>query len=76
MLRAAEAKVHVDAIALKASSHLFEVGSASAASRAKNLDRHWRAIRTLTLHNPTLYKAQAIGKYRVNQEPFPVNAYF
>lgn len=76
MRRAAEAKVHVDALALQASSHLFEVGSASAASRQKNLDRHWRAIRTLTLHNPTLYKAQAIGNYRVNQAPFPVNAYF
>lgn len=76
MLHAAQAKVHVDAVALKASAHLFEVGSASAASRQKNLDRHWRAIRTLTLHNPTLYKAQAIGKYQINQEPFPVNAYF
>ncbi len=76
MQRAAEAKVHVDAIALRASSHLFEVGSASAASRKKNLDRHWRAIRTLTLHNPTLYKAQAVGKYLINEVPFPVNAYF
>ena len=76
MQRAAQAKVHVDAIALRASSHLFEVGSASAASRQKNLDRHWRAIRTLTLHNPTLYKAQAVGKYLINKVPFPVNAYF
>jgi alkylation response protein AidB-like acyl-CoA dehydrogenase len=74
--RAAQAKVHVDEIATKAASLLFDVGGASAATRRKNLDRHWRAIRTLTLHNPTLYKAQAIGKHLIKGEPFPANGYF
>jgi alkylation response protein AidB-like acyl-CoA dehydrogenase len=76
IFRAAQAKVHVDEIALEAASRLFEVGGASAASRKRNLDRHWRAIRTLTLHNPTAYKAQAIGQHLINGVPFPVNGYF
>ncbi|MBL6749750.1 MAG: acyl-CoA dehydrogenase family protein [Nevskia sp.] len=75
-LRAAQVKVHVDELALRASTLLFEAGSASAASARKNLDRHWRAIRTLSLHNPTLYKAQAIGKLLILGEPLPANAYF
>ena len=74
--RASQAKVHIDGLAARAASQLFDVGGASSASRKKNLDRHWRAIRTLSLHNPTLYKAQAIGKYLVNAEPFPLNGYF
>lgn len=76
MLRAAQAKVHVDEIATRTASAMFDVGSASAASRKKNLDRHWRGIRTLSLHNPTVYKAQAIGKVLINQEPLPLNGYF
>ena len=75
-LRAAQVKVHVDALAARAASQLFDVGSASAASKKKNLDRHWRAIRTLSVHNPTLYKAQAVGKYVINGEPLPFNGYF
>ncbi|TDU31936.1 alkylation response protein AidB-like acyl-CoA dehydrogenase [Panacagrimonas perspica] len=75
-LRAAQAKVHVDALAARAANQLFDVGSASAATRRKNLDRHWRAIRTLSLHNPTLYKALSIGKFLVNDEPLPFNGYF
>jgi alkylation response protein AidB-like acyl-CoA dehydrogenase len=75
-LHAAQVKVQVDELALRASTLLFEVGSASAASARKNLDRHWRAIRTLSLHNPTLYKAQAIGKLLILGEQLPANAYF
>lgn len=75
-LRAAQAKTHVDEIATRAAALMFEVGGASAASRKKNLDRHWRAIRTLTLHNPTLYKAQAIGQHLLSGAPFPANGYF
>lgn len=75
-LRAAQAKVHIDRIAARAADQLFDVGGASSASRKKNLDRHWRAIRTLTMHNPTLYKAQYIGKHLVLGDQFPMNAYF
>ena len=30
--------------------------------RQRNLDRHWRNIRTITLHNPVAYKARVIGQ--------------
>nr|WP_313775704.1 acyl-CoA dehydrogenase family protein [Mycobacterium sp.] len=75
-LSAARVKVHVDETALAASASIFEVGGASSASRSKNLDRHWRNIRTLTLHNPTSYKAVAIGNLEANGEPLPANGYF
>ncbi|GAC67142.1 acyl-CoA dehydrogenase family protein [Gordonia soli] len=75
-LAAARVKVHVDEVGLRAASSLFDLGGASAASRSRNLDRHWRNIRTLTLHNPTSYKAIAIGDHVVNGAPLPQNAYF
>lgn len=75
-LCSAQAKVLVDRIAARAADQLFDVGGASSASRKKNLDRHWRAIRTLTLHNPTLYKAHYIGRHLIHGEDFPTNAYF
>lgn len=75
-LRSSQAKVHIDDIATRAATTLFEVGGASAASRTKNLDRHWRNIRTITLHNPAAYKASAIGNVLLNSEPLPFNGYF
>ncbi|MGW0039274.1 acyl-CoA dehydrogenase family protein [Gordonia sp. NPDC003376] len=75
-LAAARVKVHVDRVALPAASSLFEAGGASSASRARNLDRHWRNIRTITLHNPTSYKAVAVGDLLVNGNPLPRNGYF
>jgi alkylation response protein AidB-like acyl-CoA dehydrogenase len=75
-LAAAQAKVHIDRLAARASDQMFDVGGASAASKSKNLDRHWRAIRTLTMHNPTLYKAMVIGKHLVHGEALPINGYF
>lgn len=75
-LCSAQAKIHIDRVAAKAADQLFDVGGASSASRKKNLDRHWRAIRTLTLHNPTTYKAQYVGRHLIHGEDFPTNAYF
>ncbi|PKZ65128.1 acyl-CoA dehydrogenase [Gordonia terrae] len=75
-LAAARVKVHVDRIALPAAAAVFDVGGASSASRSRNLDRHWRNIRTITLHNPTSYKAVAIGDLRVNATPLAGNGYF
>lgn len=69
-------KVHLDRVGPEAATALFDVGGASAASRARNLDRHWRNIRTLTLHNPASYKAAAIGRHLVSGDPLPVNGYF
>ncbi|MFC5061057.1 acyl-CoA dehydrogenase family protein [Actinomycetospora atypica] len=69
-------KVHLDRVATDAATALFDVGGASASSTAKNLDRHWRNLRTITLHNPASYKAAALGRLRIAGQPLPANGYF
>jgi alkylation response protein AidB-like acyl-CoA dehydrogenase len=75
-LEAAEAKIVVDQIALAATARLFDLGGASATKREKNLDRHWRNVRTLSTHNPLLHKAQAVGDHALNGTPLPPNWFF
>ncbi|WP_207559066.1 acyl-CoA dehydrogenase family protein [Mycobacteroides abscessus] len=72
----AKAKVHIDAVALDAATKLLDLGGASASSRTRNLDRHWRNIRTISLHNPVHYKARVIGQNLLHGTPLPANAYF
>ncbi|OBC12447.1 acyl-CoA dehydrogenase [Mycobacterium sp. 852013-50091_SCH5140682] len=75
-LKVAKVKVHLDDVAPEAATRLLELGGASAASRQRNLDRHWRNIRTITLHNPVVYKARVIGQNLLHGTPVPANAYF
>jgi alkylation response protein AidB-like acyl-CoA dehydrogenase len=75
-LQAATAKVVVDALAQKSASQIFDVGGASVVREAHLLDRHWRNIRTLASHNPTSYKAQAIGAYYTRGTKLPGSGYF
>ncbi|MBJ7289608.1 acyl-CoA dehydrogenase family protein [Williamsia sp.] len=75
-LKATKVKVFVDAVAPKAATDLLELGGASASSRQRNLDRHWRNIRTITLHNPVAYKARVIGENLLHGTPVPANPYF
>jgi alkylation response protein AidB-like acyl-CoA dehydrogenase len=75
-LKVAKVKVHLDDIAPEAATRLLELGGASAASRQRNLDRHWRNIRTITLHNPVAYKARVIGQNLLHGTALPANAYF
>ncbi|MBP2216724.1 acyl-CoA dehydrogenase [Arthrobacter sp. CAN_C5] len=58
---------------LNATSHLFEVGGASATAAGRSLDRHWRNARTVSSHNPAIYKARAVGYWAVTgtREPLP-----
>ncbi|MFJ6003784.1 acyl-CoA dehydrogenase family protein [Arthrobacter sp. NPDC092385] len=60
---------------LRAATHLFEVGGASATSTARSLDRHWRNARTISSHNPAIYKARSLGHWAVygEREPLPGN---
>lgn len=71
-LKTSQAKVIIDELALKSASLLFEVGGASATKQSAHLDRHWRNIRTLASHNPTVYKARVIGDYVVNGKELPL----
>ncbi|WP_127091993.1 acyl-CoA dehydrogenase family protein [Aquabacter cavernae] len=73
---AAQAKLVIDDLALKSASLLFDVGGASATERAANLDRHWRNARTIASHNPSSYKAKAIGALLVTGEPLPSKGFF
>ncbi|BBY14759.1 acyl-CoA dehydrogenase family protein [Mycolicibacterium litorale] len=75
-LAVAKVKVHLDRVAPEAATRLLELGGASASSRKRNLDRHWRNIRTITLHNPVAYKARVIGENLLHGTPVPANAYF
>jgi alkylation response protein AidB-like acyl-CoA dehydrogenase len=73
---AAQAKVIVDELAPRAATLLFDVGGSSAIKQSVDLDRHWRNIRTLSSHNPTVYKARALGDYLVNDASLPINGFF
>ena len=75
-LRAAQAKVVVDELAIRSGALLFDVGGASAIKHSTNLDRHWRNARTLASHNPASYKARAIGALEINGTPLPALGFF
>lgn len=75
-LRAAQAKVAVEEIAFRATTQLFEIGGASATKREHDLDRHWRNARTIASHNPTIYKARAIGDLEINGADLPPSWFF
>lgn len=70
-LEAAAAQLTASRAALEAASDLFDTLGASAASRARGLDRHWRNARTVASHNPRLFKAKVLGAYAVNGTPPP-----
>jgi alkylation response protein AidB-like acyl-CoA dehydrogenase len=65
------AQVIVTELVLKATSDLFDTLGASATSRTKALDRHWRNARTVSSHNPRLLKARVVGAHLVNGTPPP-----
>ncbi|MHC5857986.1 acyl-CoA dehydrogenase family protein [Nostoc sp.] len=75
-LGASKAKLIVDDLALRSATLLFEVGGASTTKKSSNLDRHWRNARTLASHNPSHFKARAIGDYEINGTPLPPRGFF
>ena len=62
----AEAKVLTTKAGLLAASKLFEFSGTSATFAPDNLDRHWRNLRTHTLHDPVRWKYHAIGNFVLN----------
>jgi alkylation response protein AidB-like acyl-CoA dehydrogenase len=55
----------------RAATLLFDVGGASAVSEDRRLDRHWRNARTISNHNPAIYKERAIGDHLLNARRRP-----
>ncbi|MFZ3566640.1 SfnB family sulfur acquisition oxidoreductase [Streptomyces sp. BH097] len=62
----AAAKVRAAEAAVSVTSALFEVSGTRSALDSLNLHRHWRDARTHTLHDPTRWKIQHIGRYVLN----------
>lgn len=65
-LRTVQAQITTVRDILRVTTELFDVGGASATSRGRSLDRHWRNVRTLASHNPVIYQQRAIGDRLVN----------
>ncbi|WP_225725967.1 MULTISPECIES: acyl-CoA dehydrogenase family protein [unclassified Nocardia] len=70
-LAAAQAQLAVIDQVLPATTLLFEVGGASVVSERLRLDRHWRNARTISVHNPAIQKARAIGDHLLNGAELP-----
>ncbi|MCK0173825.1 MULTISPECIES: SfnB family sulfur acquisition oxidoreductase [Mycobacteriaceae] len=67
----AVAKVAAVRAALEAANTLFEFGGTRSASASGNLSRYWRDARTHTLHDPTRWKLQHIGRHTLAGTPPP-----
>lgn len=75
-IAAARVKVALQEPALRAASRIFDAGGASAIQASALLDRHWRNLRTLFSHNPTIYKARVLGDIAVNGAELPETSFF
>ncbi|MET0900788.1 MAG: acyl-CoA dehydrogenase [Mycobacterium sp.] len=75
-IAAARVKVAIEEPALRAASRIFDVGGASSTRASAHLDRHWRNLRTLFSHNPTVYKARVLGDIAVNGAALPDSGFF
>ncbi|WP_027526715.1 acyl-CoA dehydrogenase family protein [Bradyrhizobium sp. Ec3.3] len=75
-LLSAKAKIIADDFAIRGGSLLFDVGGASATKKVTNFDRHWRNARTLSSHNPTIYKTRSISQYEINGTPLQTKGFF
>jgi hypothetical protein len=51
-------------------------GEAVRRDTERALDRHWRNLKVLASHNPTIYKHQVLGAYALNGTHPPLSVYF
>jgi len=75
-LAASRAKITVEALVLDVIDALTQVASGSTLSTARALDRHWRNVKVLASHNPSIYKQQVLGGYEVHGTKPPLDVYF
>lgn len=62
----AEAKAFGGDTSIQIASDIFSLAGASASDERYALDRHWRNVRTHTLHDPARWKYFHIGNYALN----------
>ncbi|MEO9327282.1 acyl-CoA dehydrogenase family protein [Gordonia aurantiaca] len=67
----ARAQATVIPLVLDATTQLFETGGASITSERLRLDRHWRNARVISVHNPLIFKLQALGDHLLNGSELP-----
>lgn len=60
------AKVLATRTGLDITSRMFEVAGSRATHAGLRLDRHWRNLRTHTLHDPIDYKIKELGEWALN----------
>jgi alkylation response protein AidB-like acyl-CoA dehydrogenase len=61
--------------ALHVTSTVFDVMGARATSGRYRFDRFWRNVRTLTLHDPLVYKVREVGDWTLNSR-FPTPSFY
>ncbi|WP_343824383.1 acyl-CoA dehydrogenase family protein [Microbacterium aurantiacum] len=65
-IRTAQAQSFATRAVQQLTSRIFDALGASATARGTGLDRHWRNARTVSSHNPVLFKDRWIGEYEVH----------
>jgi alkylation response protein AidB-like acyl-CoA dehydrogenase len=61
-----EAQLTITSDVLEATTLLFDGLGSSAVDESAQLDRHWRNARTVTSHNPRIYKERIVGDWYLN----------
>lgn len=70
-----QAKAFSTEAGLRVCEMAFQVSGSAATLRSRGLDRHWRNLRTLSLHDPADYKHKMVGDYYLTDRLPPVTAY-
>jgi SfnB family sulfur acquisition oxidoreductase len=74
-LVAADARILCAEVALEISNEIFTLTGARATLEKYDLDRHWRNVRTHSLHDPLRWKYYHVGNYHLNEAPLPSGSY-
>jgi alkylation response protein AidB-like acyl-CoA dehydrogenase len=69
------AKVFATKVVNETTSKIFEFMGARATASKYGFDRFWRNARTLTLHDPVVYKAREVGAFFLTGEHPPFTGY-
>jgi SfnB family sulfur acquisition oxidoreductase len=67
----AAAKVVAARAAVEVGDVLFELGGTRSTAGSLNASRHWRDARTHTVHDPSRWKVQHIGRWLLSDTPPP-----
>jgi alkylation response protein AidB-like acyl-CoA dehydrogenase len=74
-LAVASAKVAAARTGLELCTRMFDVAGARATHGALRLDRHWRNLRTHTLHDPLAYKIRELGEWALKRS-YPTPSFY